>query len=183
MGSQSTRLRGLLVGALIAGWAVAGAVPAHAVTAYQIRPAAPDPLLWLGAVGGRTALTVPSPTTGATAQAWRFERVGGTTFEPSYRIRNNGFPPTACLSSYQTPGTPFPIVTGGDCNSRYGWWQLRTVTNQPRAVGLLAYGRTGSRMRLHQYPGATPDGSDHCAGFYSPPRPAPSCGRSAVADI
>ena len=161
--------------ALMALGALAAAAPAQAVTVYQIRPAAPDPLLWVGAVGGRATLTVPSPTAGPTTQAWRFERAGGTTFEPWYRIRNNGSSPSACLASYVFPGGTFPIVqtSRGDCNpanpfTRYGWWQLRTVTNQPRAVGLLAYGRDGSRVRLHQYPGGSPDGADFCAGFYPP---------------
>jgi hypothetical protein len=155
--TQRSGTRRIAVGVLVALGAVAVAAPAHAATAYILRPAVPDPLLWVGLTpsGMAPALTVPSPTEGS-RQAWIFQRVAGDATGGVYLMRN-GANRSACLGSTG-------LMSSSNCvDAPRGLWRVRDANNnQIRAVGLLAYGRDGSRVRFE----SSGENPPRCLGFY-----------------
>jgi hypothetical protein len=161
--SRRTRRHGLIIAALTAGslWAAA---PAHAVSAYTIRPAEADPLVWMGVNPAGNGLTLQTPVSGANeTQAWIFRKIAGTATQPLYALASyrppDGLTSTRCVIATAALGRCNATATQWPSNAI---WEVRDAgTDQLRSVGLVAYGRNGSRLRIRSRTG-------RCLGYYRP---------------
>ena len=131
-----------------------GAVPVQGETVWRMQAAPPGPRLnlWMGWPARSGQLSIPELTRSlgsgvfADHQNWVLTGRGGTPLQPWFEIRNY-WAKYVCLSG-QANGS----VGVGPCEpDRTGWWQFRTLTNQP-GNPRLSQATTDPRLwRIHWY--------------------------------